>query len=190
MSDESRISSVGETLVTLLRQNMTDISNPEDAIILYSPGELGAETTRLMLFLYAIKENEHLKNQSLQNLDATMSRYPPLTVDLYYMLTAYPSSEEDKTERTKGIHRLLERAMRIFYDNSILKGDVLKGGLENTDIELRLILTFLPLEEQTQIWTSSGDSALYRLSVCYLVTPVEIASMRDFEVHRVVEKSI
>jgi len=188
MSDESVISSVGETLITLLRQNMTDIPSPEESIILYSPGELGAETTRLMLFLYAIKENEHMKNQPTQNLDPTMSRYPPLTVDLYYMLTAYPSGETDKTERTKGAHSLLERAMRIFYDNSILRGAVLKGCFENTDVELRLLLTFLPLEEQAQIWNTSGDNALYRLSVFYQVTPVEIESIREVEVHRIVEK--
>ncbi|MCP4297752.1 MAG: DUF4255 domain-containing protein, partial [Proteobacteria bacterium] len=67
MSDYTVIGDVGETLITLLKENMSDLIT-ESTIVLFSPGESpDSAGIRLMLFLYAIRENEHLKNHTVPN---------------------------------------------------------------------------------------------------------------------------
>jgi hypothetical protein len=188
MSDYTVIADVGETLVGLLRDNMDDLID-RSSIVLSSPGEVEAQDApRLCLFLYQIVENAYLKNQEMQALNSSTRPYPPLTIDLYYMLTSYGSPQiADRTDKAIEEHKVLGRAMRVFYDNTIIKGSVLKGSLAGTSEELRLILRHVPLEELSQLWNSFPEKP-YKLSVCYLVTPVKIDATRTGEVMRVIEK--
>jgi hypothetical protein len=188
MSDYTVIADVGETLVGLLRDNMQDMI-ASASIVLSSPGEVEAQDSpRLSLFLYQVVEDAYLKNQEMQALNPSTSLYPPLTLDLYYMLTSYGSSRiADRTDRAIEEHTVLGRAMRVFYDNAIIKGSVLKRSLAGTSEELRLILHHVSLEELNRLWTSFPDKS-YKLSVCYMVTPVKIDATRTMEVKRVIER--
>ena len=190
IADFAVIADVGETLIELLRENMKDLINP-DSIMLISPGDIeGSDTVRLSLFLYQITENAHLKNQEMMNIGSTGLKNPPLTFDLYYMLTSHPSTGiQDKTERTKEEHSVLGKAMQVLNDNSLLKGSVLRGSLAENNEELRMTLTTLNLDDMTKIWTTFQDK-LFRPSLCYLVTPVKIDSSREKQVKRVVERKL
>lgn len=190
MANYTVIADVGDTLIELLRDNMEDLI-PRDSIILFSPGEIEqGDSPRLSLFLYQVIENEHLKNQEMQQVNSTALQYPPITLDLFYMLTSYPSPQiQDRTDRTLEEHRILGRAMRIFYDNAILRGSALRGSLEGTDEELRIVLTTMNMENITQMW-NSFEGQPYRPSVFYQVTPVPIDSMRQRDVDRVIEKDM
>ncbi|HWP92886.1 MAG TPA: DUF4255 domain-containing protein [Thermodesulfobacteriota bacterium] len=189
MGDYRAIADVGETLITLLRDNMSDLVNP-NSIVLLSPAEVEDQSIRLTLFLYNIMENPHLKNQEMRNISPTELGYPPLTLDLYYLLTAYASTQiPDKTEQTLEQHRILGRAMRIFYDNAILSGTTLQGSLEGTSDELRIVLNPISLDDLTKIWSAFQEVG-YRLSVSYLVTPTNIDSTRDMSMQRVVSKEM
>jgi len=190
MSDYTVIADVGETLIDLLRENMEDLITPA-SIILSSPGEIETQDyPRLSLFLYQVVENAYLKNQERQASNSTTVLYPPLTLDLYYMLTSYGSPQiADRTDRTIEEHKILGQAMRILYDNAILKGSVLRGSLAGTSEELRLTLHPASLEELNRLWNSFPDKP-YKLSACYLVTPVKIDSTRKMEVRRAVERDI
>ncbi len=188
MSDYKVIADVGETLITLLRENLKDLIPNPNEIVLISPGEIESnDTVRLSLFLYQVLENIHLKNQEMEKINSARLRYPPLTLDLYYMLTAYPSSIQDRTERTKDEHMILGRAMQVFNDNSILLGSALKGNLGATGDELHITLNPTSLDDITKIWNTFQGKP-FRLSVCYLVTPVNIDSTREMGVQRVVSK--
>jgi hypothetical protein len=135
-------------------------------------------------------ENPHLKNQEMRNISPTQLGYPPLTLDLYYLLTAYASAQiPDRTERTLEEHRILGRAMRIFYDNAILSGTILQGSLSGTGEELRVVLNPISLDDLTKIWSAFQEVG-YRLSVSYLVTPTNIDSTRDMSMQRVVSKEM
>ena len=126
----------------------------------------------------------------MQSVSDTRLQHPPLTVDLFYMLTAYPSGGiTDRTERTLEEHRLLGRAMSIFYDNAILRGSVLRGSLAGTDAELRIILSTMSMENLTQLW-SAFNGQPFRPSVFYQVTPAPIDSTRQRDVERVIEKDM
>ena len=176
MSDTA-IAEVGEALITLLRDNM---GIPQATIMLVSPGEIEAnDNVRLSLFLYQVRENAYLRNQDMEQIDSTHLRYPPLPLELYYMLTAYPSSGiTDRTERTEEEHRILGKAIQILYDNIILT---------ISDYELRITLNTMSLDDMTKIWTTFQGKS-YRPSACYLVTPVYIDSTRQMGVKRVESK--
>jgi hypothetical protein len=189
MANYTVIADVGETLIELLRDNMEDLIS-RDSIILFSPGEIEDDSTRLSLFLYQVDENDYLRNQEMQPVNSTALQYPPITLDLFYMLTSYPSSQiQDRTDRTFEEHRILGRAIRIFHDNGILRGSVLRGSLAGTDEELRIILTTMNMENITQMW-NSFEGKPYRPSVFYQVTPVPIDSTRQRDVNRVIEKDM
>jgi hypothetical protein len=141
---------------------------------------------RLTLFLYGVGENPHLKNQDFPEPDPYRIQYPPLTLDLYYILTTYASTQvPDLTERTLEEHRILGRAMRVLYDNAILRGTILQGRLAGRDEELRVTLNPLSLDELNKIWTSFPNRS-YRPSVGYLVTPAAIDSVRTNDTGRVI----
>lgn len=188
-SDYTTIADVSETLTYLLRSNMEDLINP-DSIILFSPGEVEAsDSVRLSLFLFQINENVHMKNQEMQIINPTKLKYPPLILDLFYMLTSYPSSGiQDKTERTKEEHRILGKAMQTIHDNSIITGPLLRGCLIDDGQELHISQTSLNLDDMTKIWSTFQDRS-FRPSVCYLVSNVRIESTRGKETKRVIERN-
>ncbi|MCC4769575.1 DUF4255 domain-containing protein [Methanosarcina sp. DH2] len=189
MSDYRSIADVGETLIELLRDNMEELVDRE-SIVLFSPGEIdSSDNVRLSLFLYQVFENTHLRNQEMQVKDPDTLTFPPLTLELYYMLTPHTSSGvQDKTARSLEEHTVLGRAIRVLYDHSILKGSLLKGNL-NKNEELHIMMSSLNMEDLTKIW-STFPSKSFRPSVCYVVTPVQIDSGREVGVQRVVSREI
>ena len=77
--------------------------------------------------------------------------------------------------------------MNVLSDNAVLRGSVLKGGLEGTDEEFRITLNPVSLDELNRLWNSFYDKS-FKLSVCYMVAPVKIDSTRLVEAKRVLEK--
>ncbi|AKB18659.1 DUF4255 domain-containing protein [Methanosarcina sp. WWM596] len=187
MSDYGAITDIGETLIELLRDNMEDLI-PKQSIVLASPGEIeDKDNVRLSLFLYQVIENVHLKNQEMQMKNSTTIIFPPIALDLYYMLTSHISSgEHDLTEKTREEHSILGRAIQILNDNPTLTGSVLKGNLDRNEA-FHMSITSLSLDDLSKIWTTFQGKP-FRPSICYLVTPVMIGSGREITVHRVVSK--
>ena len=189
MGDYRAIADIGDTLIGLLRDNMSDLIAPA-SVVLLSPADVDDQNTRLTLFLYSVMENPHLRNQEVQNLSSTQLRYPPLSLDLHYLLTTYSSNLiPDRTERTMEEHRILGRAMRIFYDHAILSGTILQGSLAGTDEELRIIANPLSLDDLNKLWSVFPNRS-YRPSTGYLVTPVRIESEHVLSTQRVVSKEL
>ena len=188
MSDYTAIADVGETLKKLLWDNIKEdntaksIIESEDQITLSSPEET-EPSKKLSLFLYQITENVYLKNQEMQIVNSTELKYPPLSLNLFYLVTPH-------TKKGENDHIILGKVMQIFYDNSILRGSVLQGSLADSREELKLILNPLSTEELNKIWTVMSKSKPYKLSVCYEVTPVKIESMRERKVKRVIEREL
>ena len=181
MASTTAIKDVGETLVNLFKSKMgLDI-------VLGSPGEI-KEESKLSLFLFQILENIHLKNKEVQQIDSGKLKYPPLPLDLYYMLTAH--FPQETTDKTYDAHLLLGKAMQILHDNAILTVPDLYGSLKNSIDELHISLNPMKLEDITNIWNTFQDKS-YKPSVCYVVTPVNIESARPPEaVTRVVSEEI
>ncbi|NOR49210.1 MAG: DUF4255 domain-containing protein [Methanosarcinaceae archaeon] len=187
MSDYTAIADVSYTLIDLLRNKMEDLIDP-DSIVVASPGEIEAnDNVRLSLFLFQVIENVHMKNQEMQIINPAKLKYPPLIMDLFYMLTSYPSSGiQDKTERTKEEHSILGKAMQVLHDNSIITDPLLRGCLTDDGQELHISQTPLNLDNMTKIWSTFQDRP-FRPSVCYLVSNVRIESTREKEAKRVTD---
>lgn len=186
MSDTA-IADVGDTLRNLLIKGLQNIDSND--IVLGSPGEINdGDSARISLFLYQILENVHMKNQEMQRINSSKDKYPPLTLDLFYMLTSHPSAQNNnRTDRTLDEHRILGRAMQIFNEKSILTGSDLSGNLDKKK-ELHLTFNSLSLDDSTKIW-NNFQGRPFRPSVSYLVSPVEIDSSRsEVSVKRVTSK--
>lgn len=189
MSDYTVIADIGATLIGLLRESMGDLLSA-DAIALLSPAELEGQDIRLTLFLYAVSENPHLKNAPAPPAPPGIRRAPPLQVDLSYLLTAHGSRLiTDRTERSLEEQRILGRAMRVLYDNSLLAGSVLKGGLAGSTAQFRINLQPLSLDDLSKIWTALPNNAL-KASAGYQVSPVAIDSTRSTGGKPVVERTL
>jgi hypothetical protein len=181
---DQTIKDVSATLLDLLKASLPDVATD-----LLSPKHPGANL--LTLFLYKVLENPDFKNASHPALTTTIDgklieTRSPLTVDLYYILTAHSGSTN-----LLSAHAALSRAMRVFYDNGVLQGSLLRAddpskGLTE-DATLRLTLNPISMEDMSRIWGAFPDTA-YEISVAYLVTPVAIESTRQDESAPVVDQ--
>src|SRR3954454_13851849 len=174
LGDTNIIGDVTQTLKDLLTGLDVTLDSPAT---LPTGGE--ADFKKLNLFLYQVLENPHAKNQAWSSPTATTQEYPPLAVNLYYLLTPYAKD-------TISAHQVLSHAMSLLHDNSIVGGDRLAGALSTAVEQLVLLLCPTTLEELTRIWNALQSP--YRLSVCYEVRIALIASEIRQTVTRVSEK--
>jgi hypothetical protein len=180
------IRDVGETLIDLLR-NDPIITIPDAQIALVSPAEANASGVRLTLFLYSIAPAAELRNELEIPGNAVDDEPVSLPLNLFYLVTAF-SPPQDPTNRSLDSHLLLGQAMRVFFDNGILTGSVLRGDLPR-DEELRLTLQPISIEDLTRIWSVFPETAL-EPSVSYLVTPARVRSDRTRGGARIVSRRI
>lgn len=175
------ISDVSDTLVQLLRENLTPepIKNSKN-IGLCSPADKG--DFQLTLYLYNIEENGEYRINKMETLPNGDQKYPPLSFNLYYLLTAY--STGNINNKAMDEHKILGRAIQVFHDNGILKGSMLQGALKGTDQEIRVGIKNLSYDEMMRIW--HFNDVPYNLSIAYRVGPVLVESNRIKSTKRVV----
>ena len=186
MAKYTAIADVGQTLVSLLRDRMSDLVS-EREVALLSPAAIGAnEDIRLSLYLYDVSENPHMRNDDPALPEGTNRPNEPLQLDLRYLLTAYPSKGgSDETANTKAQHMVLGRAMQVLQDESILTGSVLEGSFGG-DESLHVSILSRTREEIVDIWSTFTEEP-YQPSVAYLVTPVVVKSTREEPFERVIK---
>lgn len=164
MSTYEVISEVSKALKQLLEDNMT--TTPLTITLSTPDEEISDSTNRINLFLYQLMENVQLKNQDWQMTGPTKIKSPPLSLNLFYLLTPYPQNPNDYTNA----HLILGEAMRILFDHPILVSDYLSQTAEKAE----LILNPINMDEMTKIW--SAISKPYRLSVSYEISVAQIDS--------------
>lgn len=163
----------------VLRQILWDAFGPdpvinqlvpnENAIVFRNPTETARDSAnRMSLWCYRIEENEYVKNQPmLAGAGPDSERFPPLALNLYYLLTPFaPSGDAD--------HLILGKAMQTLYDNGVV---LLQDPVAGVAEELRIVFCRLTLEELTRIWEALREP--YRLSICYQVKVTRIESGRE-----------
>lgn len=168
MSLSSAIGDVTLTLQELLRNRQSPLNLFD--VSLKSPAEETIEPNmrpRVNLFLFRVTENPFGRNQPWQPAGTGALTYPPLTLNLFYVMTPF---SEDKLDE----HRVMGEAMRVLHDNTVVRGALLKGSLENTQEEIKVELAPLPLEDLTRIWNALNKP--YRLSVAYEVRLITVDS--------------
>lgn len=177
------VADVSRSLVQLLIEKMVPepIAQPE-YIGLAPPTDKG--DLQLSLFLYSITENGDFRQTRLISRGTDQLQYPPMTVNLRYMITAHSTAELQN--RALDEQRILGRAMQVFYDHSILRNPYLQGTLAEQDEELRIVLEDLNLDAAINLFPNTS----YKCSVGYMVGPVHLDSTRVQTTKRVLEKNI
>ena len=177
MSDYSVISELGDSLVSVLFSELNadpqlrGLIDSEDRISLESPADLeNNNSVRLSIYLYRIVENAYLKNRFSREGRGGTQRKPPLTLDLYYLITPLVG-----TPREQQI--VLGKTMQVLYDRAILEGPDLEGSLGQSGEEIRLVLNSVSLEELTRVWQALEIP--YRLSVCYIARVAIVDSEQE-----------
>jgi hypothetical protein len=141
-----------------------------DSIVLMNPADAAEESSnQLSIWLYEVRMDEFLRNPRPTRVpgDDRAVRYPPLAINLFYLLT--PS-----TNSVEGDQLVLGRSMQILHDNAILL-------LESAEVpgeaeELKVVMAQRDIRELAEVWEALQQP--YRLSVCYEVRVPRIESMR------------
>lgn len=179
MSSSNVINTIEDELKKLL-EGRGDIGDEEKKILWgKDPPTIEFEPPKektgniIYIFLYQIIENVHLKNEELQRIDTFHLQHPPLSLDLFYMVTPYG--------KDKNI--LLGRIMQIFHDHPLL---ILENS-NGTEEEVKILFHPISLDDLTKIWSTFKDEP-YQMSVSYMVTPVRIDSTVQVDVTPVMAK--
>lgn len=196
MSSYLAIRGVTETLRSLLDKMMDT-----EVTISAGPPDLKPESDqnekRISLYLYKVVENPYLKNQEIPGEGHPAAYgHPPLSLVLYYLLTAFPPAIDTYNEDYDlEAHEILGHAMQVFHDYPVLTDSMevppgsgtklLHSSLLNQFEKVKITLEPLNTEELTKIWM--GLNTAYRLSVGYMVSVVQIESQKPRRIARPVK---
>ncbi|MEA2560669.1 MAG: hypothetical protein QOH06_2173 [Acidobacteriota bacterium] len=197
MSTYQAIAAVSTSLQALLGDRMETKAD----VTLAPPGvelENLSNNPRINLYLYRVSENAALKNQEIPGQwHAAAYGHPPLSLNLHYLLTAYPKNEKNKDAETTA-QLALGDAMRVLHDFAIFTPGLLNklvsphdplldSVLRNEFERIKITLEPLSLDELSKIWTSLSQAS-FRRSVSYEVSVVQIESLIPRRVVKPVEK--
>lgn len=167
------IGDVTQLIETLLTGLTPSLDTPADL-------KLGnSVNSSINIYLYQVLENAYTKNQPWRAQLNGDLRYPPLALNLHYLLTPYATDQVSA-------HHVLNDAMRILHDSATITGGQLPESLRLVVERLSIALLPLPLEDLTRIW--SALQSAFRLSVAYQVRVVLLPSTIVLSPARVVTK--
>jgi hypothetical protein len=178
--DYSVIADVSATLQTVLTAayQLLDPAAPPVAQISDLQGVIATDPARVTIFLFETVEDSSSKNRPRVRvappppppppLPRLYSQKPPMALLLRYMMT--PWSGDRLTD-----HRLLGRTLQVLYDEAIISGPQLQGGLAGTDQALKVTLAPITLDERARVWFAIQKP--YRLSITYEVRVVNLDAL-------------
>jgi hypothetical protein len=170
MPDYAVIADVSSTLTARLTDAMSALVPPPLVQLHNLVGAIPTDPPLLTVFLYEIVEDATSKNRPRITRNAPPNvalRKPPLALVLKYLIT--PWSNDRLTDQ-----QMLGRSMQELYDNAILTGPTLGGGLSGTAESLKVTLAPLTLEERTRVWHAVQQP--YRVSLSYEVRVANLDS--------------
>lgn len=136
-----------------------------------------AAHNRLNLFLYHMELNAAWRNQDLpRQARPGESSFPPLALNLHYLVTAYAEGDNELVGQV-----LLGHALSVLHDHPLLSRSELRASLADSGVDTqfeRVRVTYQPIsvDELSKIW--GGAVADFRLSGSYQVALVLIDSTR------------
>ena len=174
MSASTAISMVGESLKEFLEGEMQLV--PSVDVTLLAPDESQANG-RVNLFLYKVQESPYQRNMDWQVSpdDASQLRPPPLTLNLFYLMTPY--AHNDPHTGNTNTHAILGEAMRVLHEIPVVPDTYLVTGLDGAREQIKVMPGVLDMEELTKIWSTFSQP--FRLSVAYEVSVIQIDQSDD-----------
>ena len=185
MADFNIIADVGDALVKLLREGLVpEIIPNSEGVGICHPSDKG--DVSLGICLYDIKRDPEISSTDRVAVGNDRLRAPSMFLDLYYMMTAYSSS--DIKFRSLEEAKILGRTMQVLEGTSALRGSIFGKPFSEMRYEPRIELLSLDTEEKNRIWNMPNQP--YKLSLFYKVYPVELVSEKITSITRVTETDI
>ncbi len=182
MGRYSIIAETGEELLRYLKEGLIPNLIPDDSQIgLCSPDDRGDYTVGI--YLYDIKVDENIRISGMQSRGYREQTYPPLYVELYYMIMVRSASDIQHRSLTE--HRIIGRIIQVLNDNNTMKAARF-GSNDAPDMHIELVHP--EHSEIKDIWTNEKDA--YRLSLFYKIAPAQIESEHVRSVSRVADVEI
>ena len=191
MSNALAIAAVTTTLRRLIEQSLPDTisgatvtTKPPDKALKTSSGPESASNNQINLFLYQTELHPQWRNQPLpEKVKPGETGQPPLTLNLYYLLTAYSQDDDDILS-----HQLLGQAMSTLHDHPTMTAaeirlatetDLPKSNLHQQIERVHIIPHPLSMEDLSNLWATFQTQ--YRISATYQVSIVLIESQRPIK---------
>jgi hypothetical protein len=149
------IDELDEALKKLLNRELPNPNGEVDIEFDLPRREWSARISRptLNIFLYDIRENQKLRQTQpmweteIDPSGNTTQHRKPVRLDLHYMLTAWATEPEDE-------HRLLSRAVMVFFRFSYLPEDLLSGNLLGQAKQIPIIAAqYSELNNSADLWS-------------------------------------
>lgn len=186
MSNELAVAAVTRTLSDLLGRGLKGLKEREfpnkptgDVSVTTLPldeaNDLHKTKNALNLFMYRSEISAAWRNAELPGVNRpNEGGFPPLALNLHYLLTAYGEKNGDQTS-----HLFLGTAMSVLHDHPLLGRQeiekILKeSGLHEQVERVRITPEPLSLDDMSKLWSAFQSS--YRPSTAYAVAVVLIES--------------
>ena len=188
MSDYKVLAEVGQSLINVLWEqihadsDLFALINNVSLISLESPAEHQENTSDaalLSVYLYRITEDPYMKNRGTVEGTGGKIRKPPLSLDLYYLITPLLKAPRDQ-------QIVLGKILQILYDHPTLEGPELDGSLAASGDVVRVVFNTVPLQEVSWVWQALETP--YRLSVTYTVRVTLLDSTEEQSQARIITR--
>jgi hypothetical protein len=178
VSNSLAISAVTSTIRVLLERAVQQDPALTSTVITTKPPGTARGTNRgrqLNIFLYEVRPNAAFWNG---NPHAAPAVFPPLALNLYYLLTAYADDRDDEDASSQ---QILGRALSTLHDHPLLGAGEIQNALAGSDLEnqierVRITFQVLTNEDIWKLW--SAFQTPFRLSAAYEASVVLIDSTR------------
>lgn len=164
LADLSRVTQV---LTETLRLNITQRIDPSLAGVLnvasLPPERAEGEANTVNLYMYHLAEEEQFRNLPGNRSDLRPAATTPLTLTLYYILTAHHSVQSVFDTITE--QRLMGYALKTFHDFAVIDDDANIGGaflmpqdLRGGDNQFEISMRRLEPDEAITYWSAEQTS--------------------------------
>jgi hypothetical protein len=163
------------TLQKFLENAMTPVTGWGGSLIvsLQTPWELTDDTKEgLSVWLYRIERDSERLNAPPERISYNELRLQPLPLRLHYLMTPIVDHTLKSSPETE--QRILGRVLQVLHDHPTFRGADLEEDFEGTNIELRVRLESLSLDDMSHLFYALERS--FQLAVSYEVSVVEIES--------------
>lgn len=170
MGDFGVVSDVSTTLVAALDRELRTLVPAARAELNDLAGVVPAGLV-LTVTLYEIVEDGPSRNRGEVRTESGQSVLigkPPMALRLRYLMTPFGADAQS-------VQRMVGKAMQVLYDDPILDGLQLRGGLAGSTDTLKVTLAPMTLEERTRVWWAIQKP--YRLSLNYEVRVVNLEAL-------------
>lgn len=159
------IRDVTEALVDLIASRTPETPNWVQATSLHGGTAADPTTDKLHVFLYAVEEHAHLRNQPAV-LTPDGYRRPPLALRLHYLMTYIDADHLECQAR-------LAKVAEIFYDTPVLGPERLRPALAAKVARVTVRMRNPGAEERSQVWTGLGRPMRLALYYDVDIAPIE-----------------